>query len=140
MARGSVCHRHNNNINYSHHALINALSTHMIQINLNTMFYTHTEQSPTNAMYIKYQAKTNKKQVNAMNSNHLYMHEFSNHTPFGTAQWGDWFHQWTGSSKVANTLMYQALSQCQSKHQLPSPSLYKTSAVPQSASTVTVSA
>ena len=63
-----------------------------------------------------------------MNSNHLCMHDFSKHTPFGTAQWGDWFHEWSGSSKVANTLMYQALSQCQSKHQLPSPSLYKPSA------------
>ena len=61
----------------------------MIQINLNTDFYTHAEHSPTNAIYIKYylilkqQGKkhtkttpkqTNKqtnKHVNAINSNHL---------------------------------------------------------------------
>ena len=29
-----------------YHALINALSAHMIHINLNMMFYTHVEHSP----------------------------------------------------------------------------------------------
>ena len=29
------------------HALINALSTHMIHIKLNMIFYTHVEHSPT---------------------------------------------------------------------------------------------
>ena len=38
-----------------------SILTHMIHINLNTMFYTPTEQSPTNAIYVKYEAKTNKK-------------------------------------------------------------------------------
>ena len=32
---------------YSYHALINALSAHMIRINLNMIFYTHVEHSPT---------------------------------------------------------------------------------------------
>jgi len=33
---------------------INALSVHMIHINLNMIFYTHVEHSPTKAIYIKY--------------------------------------------------------------------------------------
>ena len=37
-----------------YHALINALSTHMIHINLNMIFYTHVEHSPTKTIYIKY--------------------------------------------------------------------------------------
>ena len=38
---------------YIYHALINALSAHMIHINLN-IFYTHAEHSPTQTIYIKY--------------------------------------------------------------------------------------
>ena len=36
----------NNIIMYIYRALINALSTHMIHVNLKMMFYTHVEQSP----------------------------------------------------------------------------------------------
>ena len=32
---------------YIYHALINALSAHKIHINLNMIFYTHIEHSPT---------------------------------------------------------------------------------------------
>ena len=32
---------------YIYHALINAMSAHMIHINLNVIFYTHVEHSPT---------------------------------------------------------------------------------------------
>ena len=39
---------------YIYHALINALSAHMIHINLNTIFYTHVEHSPTKTIHIKY--------------------------------------------------------------------------------------
>ena len=39
---------------YIYHALINALSAHMIHINLNIIFYTHVEHSPTKTVYIKY--------------------------------------------------------------------------------------
>ena len=39
---------------YIKHALINALSAHMIHINLNMIFYTHIEHSPTKTIYIKY--------------------------------------------------------------------------------------
>ena len=42
---------------YIYHALINALSAHMIHINLNMIFYTHIEHSPTKTIYIKYYTK-----------------------------------------------------------------------------------
>ena len=41
-------------IMYIYYALINALSTYMIHINLNRIFYTHVEHSPTKTIYIKY--------------------------------------------------------------------------------------
>ena len=41
-------------ITYIYHALINALSAHMKHINLNMIFYTHVEHSPTKTVYIKY--------------------------------------------------------------------------------------
>ena len=37
-----------------YHALINALSAHMIHINLKMIFYKHVEHSPTKTIYIKY--------------------------------------------------------------------------------------
>ena len=40
-------------IMYIYHALINALSAHMIHINLHVIFYTHVEHSPTKTIYIK---------------------------------------------------------------------------------------
>ena len=39
---------------YIYHALINALGTHMIHVNLNMIFYTHVEHNPTKTIYIKY--------------------------------------------------------------------------------------
>ena len=39
---------------YIYHAPINALSAHMIPINLNMILYTHVEHSPTKIIYIKY--------------------------------------------------------------------------------------
>ena len=41
-----------------YHALINALSAHMIHINLHMIFYTHVEHSPTKTTYIKYYTET----------------------------------------------------------------------------------
>ena len=41
-------------IMYIYHALINALSVHMIHINLNMIFYTHAEHSPIKTFYVKY--------------------------------------------------------------------------------------
>ena len=44
-------------IMYIYHALINALSAHMIHINRNTIFYTHVEHSPIKTIYIRYYIK-----------------------------------------------------------------------------------
>ena len=44
---------------YIYHALVDVLSAHMIHTNLNTIYYTHIEQSATNAIYIKYYLKQN---------------------------------------------------------------------------------
>ena len=44
-------------IMYIYQALINALSAHMIHINLNMIFYTHVEHRPTKTIYIKYYKK-----------------------------------------------------------------------------------
>ena len=44
-------------IMYIYHALINALGAHMIHINLNMIFYTHVEYSPTKTIYTKYYTK-----------------------------------------------------------------------------------
>ena len=54
--KGETCSDHHVVIiiMYIYHALINALSAHMIHINLNMMFYTHVEHSPTKTIYIKY--------------------------------------------------------------------------------------
>ena len=41
-------------IMHVYHVLINALSDHMIHINLNTIFYTHVDDSPTKTVYIRY--------------------------------------------------------------------------------------
>ena len=45
-------------IMYIYHALINTLSARMILINLNTVFYTHVEHSPTKIIYIRYYMET----------------------------------------------------------------------------------
>ena len=39
---------------YIYYVLINALSTHMIYIDLTMIFYTHVEHSPTKTIYINY--------------------------------------------------------------------------------------
>ena len=41
-------------IMYIYHVLINALRAHMIHINLNAIFYTHVEHSPTETIYTKH--------------------------------------------------------------------------------------
>ena len=46
---------------YIYHALINALSAHMLHINLNMILYTHVEHSPTKIIYIKYYLKIKNK-------------------------------------------------------------------------------
>ena len=39
---------------YIYHALINTLSTYTIHINLNTILYTHVEDSPTKTIYVRH--------------------------------------------------------------------------------------
>ena len=43
---------------YIYHALINALSAHIIHINLNTILYTYVEDSPTKTIYIRHYMET----------------------------------------------------------------------------------
>ena len=52
-------------ITYTYYALIDALSAHIIQLNLNTILYTHVEYSPTNAIYVKYMKQKTTKQTTA---------------------------------------------------------------------------
>ena len=55
---------------YIYHVLINALSAHMKHINLNMIFYTHVEHSPTKTIYIKYYME---KQTNT-HTTHTHTH------------------------------------------------------------------
>ena len=62
---------------YIYHALINALSAHMIHINLNMIFCTHVEHNPTNATYIKYytkKLKTHYKDTHTHTNTHTHTH------------------------------------------------------------------
>ena len=58
---------------YISHALINALNAHMIHINLNMIFYTHVERSPTIFFLHKVLLK-NKKQQTKMHYKHTKTH------------------------------------------------------------------
>ena len=60
-------------IMYICHALVNALSAHMIHINLNMIFYTHVEHSPTKTIYIKYYTKQNKNALHTLTT-HTHTH------------------------------------------------------------------
>ena len=55
---------------YIYHALNNALSAHMIHINLNMIFYTHVEHSPTKTIYIKYytEKQTNTRTIHTLDT------------------------------------------------------------------------
>ena len=56
---------------YIYHTLITALNTHMIHIDLNTIFYTHVEHSLAKAISVKllYGEHTHTHTHNAMHSN-----------------------------------------------------------------------
>ena len=58
---------------YIYHELINALSAHMIHINLNRIFYTHVEHSPTKTIYKKYYTKQTKKRTTNTHT-HIHTH------------------------------------------------------------------
>ena len=40
---------------YTYHVLIDTLGTHMMHINLNTIFYIHVEHSPTKTVCVLYE-------------------------------------------------------------------------------------
>ena len=87
----------NNNYNIVHHELINGLSAHMIHINLNMIFYTHVEHSPTKTIYIKYYTHThthkNNNTTNMYTHTHLLSHTHTHtHTHTMTvAETGYWY-------------------------------------------------
>ena len=45
-------------IMYIYHALFDALSAHIIHINLNTIFYMYAEDSPTKTIYVRHNMAT----------------------------------------------------------------------------------
>ena len=58
---------------YIYPVLINALNAHMIHINLNMIFYTLVEHSPTKTIYIKYYKKKFKKKTHYTHTHtHIY--------------------------------------------------------------------
>ena len=61
---------------YIYYALINALSAHMIHINLNMILYTYVEHSPTKTIYIKYYTKTNKNTLPTHAHTHMTVAEY----------------------------------------------------------------
>ena len=72
---------------YIYHALINALSAHLIHINLNMIFYTHVEHSPTKTIYVKYYTKQNK---NALQTHTCTRARTHTHTHI-VAETGYWY-------------------------------------------------
>ena len=77
-------------IMYIYDALINALSTHMIHINLNMILYTYVEHSPTKTVYIKYYTKT-KTALRTHTHKHLaHTHTWHTHT-VTVAETGYWY-------------------------------------------------
>ena len=65
-------------IMYIYHALINALSAHMIHINLNMIFYTHVEHSPTKTIYIRHYKNKNTHYKHTHTHTHIYKLNHSN--------------------------------------------------------------
>ena len=72
---------------YTYHALINALSAHMIHTNLNMIFYTHVEHSPTKTIYIKYYTKQKQKTQKTKQKTH-YKHTHTHTYTMSVAETG----------------------------------------------------
>ena len=60
-------------IMYLYQALISALSAHVILINLDTIFYTHIEHSPTKTIDIRYYMETHAR-THARTHAHTHTH------------------------------------------------------------------
>ena len=79
---------------YIYHALIDALSAHMIHINLNMIFYTHVEHSPTKTIYIKYYTKQKQKRTTNTHTHertHTHTYAPPPHTHTTVAETGSWY-------------------------------------------------
>ena len=76
---------------YSYRVLINALSAHMIHINLNMTFCTHVEHSPTKTIYIKYYLKRKKKERKKAHYQHAHTHT---HARTHTRTHNDYSRNW----------------------------------------------
>ena len=65
---------------YIYHVCINTLSAHIVHIiiNLNMIFYTHEEHSPTKTIYIKYYTETHTHTATNSNVYDTYLY----HTPY----------------------------------------------------------
>ena len=62
-------------IMYIYHALINALSAHMIHINLQTILCTHVENRATKTTYVKYyMEKQTHKHTHERTHTHIHAH------------------------------------------------------------------
>ena len=62
-------------IMYIYHALINALSAHMIHINLQTILCTHVENRATKTIYVKYyMEKQTHKHTHVRTHTHIHAH------------------------------------------------------------------
>ena len=73
---------------YIYHAVINALSAHMIHINLSMIFYTHVEHSPTRTIYIKYMEK----QIDTCTTHtHAHSHSLTHSLSVTVAETGYWY-------------------------------------------------
>ena len=66
-------------IMYIYHALINALSAHMICINLNTIFYTHVEHTPTKTIYMRHYMETHT-ETHTHTTTHIHYHTHTHTT------------------------------------------------------------
>ena len=81
-------------ITYIYHVLINALSAHMIHINLNMIFYTHVEHSPTKTIYIKYYTppkKRNKKALQTHTHTQMCVGACTHEHTMTVAETGYWY-------------------------------------------------
>ena len=70
-------------IMYIYHALINTLSAHMMHINLNMIFYTHIEHSPTKTTHTKHIWKDTPPPPHTHTHTHTHTH---NHNEFKCVQ------------------------------------------------------
>ena len=102
-----------------YHVLINALSAHMIHVNLNMMLYTHVEHSPIKTIYIKYYTETH-------THPHAHMHACTHARTRTHARTHTHTHKHTHTRKVFSLALKderveQCLRSCGSEFQMWGP-------------------